>query len=334
MKNTVRHRPRHRFAGVLLAATLLATGCSANPAASETPAASSELDSTISTVDTAFGAVQIPKNPERVIALEGGTVPAVEAGIIPIANAGDTFDDSFADPSDFKKVEDLPAVLGPDGWDYEKIVELKPDLLIGFVRGGDDASVELSAEKKADFEKLNAIAPTVFIRTNGSAGVRDATVEISSAMGNADAAQEAKTTYEAKVSQVAADYSTVISENTFAAVNAYEDVTVYSQISWIGAILKDLQAPPTKVVASEASENGVFLSFEQISRIDDATIVLYPEYLDGSSDALDVLAGQKTFTTLPAVKAKQSFGLTHFFPDNYGAATRVVEQVEEILKGL
>lgn len=326
--------PRSRMAAAVLALSLLATGCASSAEAPQSSGEAAEQTTGTTKVQTAFGEVELPADPQRVIALEGGTVPSVEAGHTPVATAGDAYDDSFGDAGDYKGVADLPSVLSPDGWDYEKIVELKPDLMIGFVRGGEDESQELSAEKKAEFEKLNAIAPTVLIRTNGSATVRDASVQMAQALGNGEEAAAQKQAYEDKVAQVSRDYREKLDANTFAAVDAYEDVTVYSQISWIGAVLKDLGAPGAKVVAEESKENGVFLSFEQLSKIDDASVVLYPEYLDGSSDALDILERQSTFTALPAVKDKHAFGVTHFFPDNYGAALRVVEQIEEVLKGL
>ncbi|GAA3688716.1 iron-siderophore ABC transporter substrate-binding protein [Arthrobacter ginkgonis] len=331
---------RTRLAGAALAAALLLTGCAGQSGTAQSGAETSGTTGSQAAaagtvvVDSAFGPVTIPATPERVIALEGGTVPAVEAGIVPVATAGDVFDDSFADADDYAPVADLPAILGPDGWDYERIVELKPDLLIGFVRGGDDASAELSAEKKAEWEKLNAIAPTVFIRSNGSAGVRDASLTVAEALGNGEAAQADKAAYLAKVEQVKADYADTLAQTSFAALDAYEDVTVYSRISWIGAVLNDLGAQFPEAVAGETAENGVFLSFEQLSRIDDADVVLYSSYLDGSSDAFDVLKSQSTFAALPAVKEDRAFAVTHFFPDNYATATVVVEQVEDILKTL
>ncbi|MCW4465677.1 ABC transporter substrate-binding protein [Glutamicibacter sp. MNS18] len=329
--------PRYRLAAAVLALSLLATGCSAgaNPTdGSATTGEQAQGAEGTTTVDTAFGEVTIPTQPYRIIALEGGTVASVEAGFVPVATAGDAFDDSFGNPNDYESVAELPIILSPDGWDYEQIVELKPDLMIGFVRGGGDESQDLSAEKQAEFDKLNAIAPTVLIRSNGSATVRDASVQMSAALGAGQDAEAAKQAYEDKVGQVSTDYADALAANTFAAVDAYEDVTVYSKISWIGKVLDDLGAPAAKVVASEEQENGVFLSFEQLSGINDATVLFYPEYLDGVSDAQGILEGQATWGALDVVKAGNTSGLTHFFPDNYGAALRVVEQIEEVLKGL
>ncbi len=76
-------------------------------------------------------------------------------------------------------------MLCPDGPDYEKIASLNPDLLIGFVRGGTEA--ELSAEKKAEYQRLSSIAPTVLIRSDGSGSTKDATLTISEALGDGDA---------------------------------------------------------------------------------------------------------------------------------------------------
>lgn len=326
-RTTPRHRGRvlRLLVAPVLALTLAVAGCTSSSDADDS------ADGTRA-VETAFGSVDIPVAPQRVVALEGGTGPLLEAGIVPVATADGDWADSFL-PAEYEQVADLPVVLGPDGWDYEAISALEPDLLVGFVRGGKDE--ELSAEKQAEFEKLSRIAPTVLIRATGSATVKDAAVEIAEALGDGDDARAARTEYEARVEEISTEYADVLAAHTFAALDSYEEVTVYSEISWLGGILTDLGAPLPAVVADETQENGVFLSYEELAQLDDATVVLHEETVDGAPGlGAEELAAAPTYTALPAVGAGHAYGVRYFFADRYVLATDVLDQLEVVLEEL
>jgi iron complex transport system substrate-binding protein len=314
-----------------LAAVLAVGGCAGGTSAADEPAGASAEAGT-RTVETAFGPVTIPAAPQKVVALEGGTGPLLEAGIVPVATADGDWAESYL-PEEFEQVADLPIVMGADGWDYEKIASLQPDLIVGFVRGGKEE--ELSAEKKADFDKLSKIAPTVLIRATGSATVKDASVEIATALGAGQEAEAIKAEYEARVEEIKATYGDVIAANTFAGLDSFEEVTVYSQISWIGGILTDIGAPLPAVVADEKAENGEFLSMEQLGQVADATVVLTEQTVDGQpGPGAEELAAASTYQSLPAVTAGHAYGVRYFFADRYSLALDVLDQLEVVLKDL
>lgn len=314
-----------------LAAVLAVGGCASLTSEAGEKAGTS-ADAGTRTVETAFGPVTIPADPQNVVALEGGTGPLLEAGIVPVATADGDWADSFL-PEEFEQVADLPIVMGADGWDYEKIASLKPDLIVGFVRGGKEE--ELSAEKKADFDKLSQIAPTVLIRATGSATVKDASVEIATALGAGEEATASQAAYEARVAEIKETYGDVIAANTFAGLDSYEEVTVYSQISWLGGILHDIGAPLPAVVADETTENGAFLSYEQLGQVADATVVLTEQTVDGQpGPGAEELAAASTYQALPAVTAGNAYGIRYFFADRYTLALDVLDQLEVVLKDL
>lgn len=316
----------------LLVAPVLALALAVAGCTSDADADADDSAGETRAVETAFGSVDVPVDPQRVVALEGGTGPLLEAGIVPVGTADGDWADSFL-PDEYEQVADLPIVLGPDGWDYEAIAELEPDLLVGFVRGGKDE--ELSAEKEAEFEKLSKIAPTVLIRATGSATVKDAAVEISGALGDGEDALAAKAEYDARVEEISTEYADVLAAHTFAALDSYEEVTVYSQISWLGGILTDLGAPLPAVVTDETQENGVFLSYEELAQLDDATVVLHEETVDGEPGlGAEELAAAPTYTALPAVEAGHAYGVRYFFADRYVLATDVLDQLEVVLEEL
>ncbi len=314
----------------VLAAALVVSGCAPTTDAGEP--ASTAAESATRTVETAFGEVTIPADPQQVVALEGGTGPLLEAGIVPVATADGDWPDSFL-PAEYEQVADLPIVLGADGWDYEKIASLQPDLIVGFVRGGKEE--ELSAEKQAEYDKLSQIAPTVLVRATGSATVKDASLEIATALGAGDAAEATRAEYEDRVAELRSTYGDVIDANTFAAVDSFEEVTVYSQISWLGGILDDLGAPLPEVVADETAENAAFLSYEQLGQIADATVVLHEQTVDGApGPGAEELAAASTYQELPAVQAGHAYGVRYFFADRYSLALDVLDQLEVVLQDL
>ncbi|WP_345713381.1 ABC transporter substrate-binding protein, partial [Kineococcus glutinatus] len=320
----------------LLAAAVLGLGScgGASASSSATPADAAPTEGAVEgatrTVDTAFGPVEIPADPQRVVALEGGVGPLLDAGITPVGTADGDQDYVFL-PEEYEQVKDLPIVLGPDGLLLEEIAELEPDLLIGFVRGGKEE--ELSAEKQAEFEKLSAIAPTVLVRATGSATVKDSALQMSEALGDGEEAQAEKQRYLDRAAQIKTEYADVLSTNVIAAVDSSpEEAYVYSPISWMGGILTDIGATLPAVAATETEENAAFLSFEQLGRLDEATIVLHEQNADGTPGpgAAD-LAAQPTYAQLTAVREGRDYGVTQFFADRYKTALVVLDQLEAVL---
>lgn len=340
MKITTARRSSALTALALTAALALsACGGSSTPSSSSTGAASSggstsasaSPQATSTTVETAFGQVSIPTAPKRVVALEGSVGPLLDAGITPLATADGDYEDSFL-PDEFAVSKDLPVILTQDGWDYEKIAALKPDLLVGFVRAGKDKKI--SDESQAEYDKLSKIAPTVFILSEGSAQTKEATLKIAEILGSGESAEAAKAAYDKKAAQIKTDYADVLSKNVFAAVDYYEGTTtVYTPISWIGGILSDAGATIDPVAAQVTDSNGVDLSSEQLSKLNTATIILTEQTVGGEPGiGAAEIAEVPTFKELPAVKAGHSYGISHFFADRYETGLKVLEQLEEILK--
>ncbi|MEL4357816.1 MULTISPECIES: ABC transporter substrate-binding protein [unclassified Luteococcus] len=315
---------------VLLAAVL--AGCGATGSAPQPSPPASTSSAQVHTVETAFGPVSIPRSPRRAIALEGGVGPLLQAGITPLATADGDYPDQFL-PAEYQKVKDLPIILGKDGPDLEKIAALKPDLMIGFVRGGKAA--ELSAEAKAQWQKLNAIAPTVLIRSTGSSQTKDATLAMAEALGHGEEAHAAKKAYEAKAADIRTKHAAVLSRHVFAAVDYYEKVNVYSPISWPGDTLVDAGAKLTPVSRDERQENATFLSLEQLGRLSDSTVLLYEQRPDDTpGEGATELLKQPTWRALPAVKASHAYGLPYFFADRYETGLISLEALDTILSRL
>lgn len=318
--------------GLTAATSSCSTGTANSSGASGSATSASAPDASTRSVDTAFGPVTIPTKPRRAIALEGGVGPLLSAGITPVATADGDYADAFL-PQEYAQVKDLPLILSKDGPDLEKIASLKPDVMIGFVRGGKEE--QLSAEAKAQWTKLNAIAPTVLIRSDGSAQTKDATLKMSEALGDGDRARAAKKAYEDKAAELKTTYASVLAGQVFAPLDYYEEVNVYSPISWPGDTLTDIGAKLTSASANERIENATFLSAEQLGKISDATVVISEETVDGKpGEGAAELQKLPTFAALPAVKAGHSYGMKYFFADRYETALASLNSLEVALKKL
>ncbi|MGC4189875.1 MAG: iron-siderophore ABC transporter substrate-binding protein [Thermomicrobiales bacterium] len=147
-------------AGIAVAGTLqgnaLAARQDASPAAS--PAADGDIFAGIDlkpgVVPTAFGDVTVPANPTRVVAITDGAIDAAVA--LGIEMIGVTSSANFETVAAYLADKVDPAITYVGGWgelDVEKIVELKPDLIL--------ADSYLNAQDEGLYDTLSAVAPVV-----------------------------------------------------------------------------------------------------------------------------------------------------------------------------
>jgi iron complex transport system substrate-binding protein len=138
---------------VLLVALVLLAGCgSSDDERSAAPARESGFPAV---VEHTFGATTVPSKPERIVVVgltEQDTVLAL--GYQPIATTewyGEQPDAVWPWAQD-ELGEAKPTVLSvADGFQFERIAGLRPDLIIGVNSG----------MKRADFEKFSRLAPTI-----------------------------------------------------------------------------------------------------------------------------------------------------------------------------
>ena len=145
---------RSLLTAVLLTAALVA-GCGADEPDSGPPAAPPADAAFPADVEHKFGSTTVPAQPERIAVVgltEQDTVLAL--GHKPIATTewyGDQPDAVWPWAQD-ELGDAKPTVLSnADGFQFEKIAALRPDLIIGNNAG----------MQRADYEKLSKLAPTV-----------------------------------------------------------------------------------------------------------------------------------------------------------------------------
>jgi iron complex transport system substrate-binding protein len=153
-----------RFFAVLLSvllgtAVLAACGSDDSAAEADTAKASNAASSDFPrTLKTVMGDVEIPSQPKRVVVLDTGELDDVTLlGIDPVGAVAPHFKTEGGFPTylkgELKDTVDVGPLLEPN---LEKIASLKPDLIL---------SSKVRHEKV--YDKLGAIAPTVFTETTG-----------------------------------------------------------------------------------------------------------------------------------------------------------------------
>ncbi|MCI2422794.1 iron-siderophore ABC transporter substrate-binding protein [Saccharopolyspora sp. K220] len=195
-------RVRRRAVAVVGAFMVLllvaACGADTEPAAGNAPSADGAFPVTIT---HSHGTTEIPKRPQRVIALGFSDVdPLLALGVVPIA---------------MRPWADMP---GPGSWakdrlhgaqpvqlpsqgdvDLEKIAELQPDLIVAINAAVDDAL----------YNRLSSVAPTI-VRPAGFADFatpwQDATRMIGAAVGKPQEADQLIATTQARLDEVAAKH--------------------------------------------------------------------------------------------------------------------------------
>ena len=114
-------------AALLAASALAVSGCGGDDSA----AAGSEGDTR--TVESPFTGekVDIPAEPERVVALWRTGAMLTELGVVPVGQLEGELLPEEIPAEQFATVKDVPSVGSWEGIDVEKVIEADPDLIIG-----------------------------------------------------------------------------------------------------------------------------------------------------------------------------------------------------------
>ncbi|GAA3084039.1 ABC transporter substrate-binding protein [Streptosporangium carneum] len=311
--------------GLVTAALVALTGACGSSSPEKPAAADPSQAAATRVVETANGPVTVPAEPKKVVSLLNTTAAVLELGITPVAILQEWEGDYS--PEDWAKVKAIP-VVGADetSINYEQLAQLQPDLIISTQRRAEDFG----------YDKLSAIAPTVFFVTENPAEVRKALPEIAGALGKADAMAGKIAEYQAKIADIKSKYSAVLAKTTWDYVEGGpEGFVANSPVSWPGLFMEEAGLKFSKVATAERANRGVRLSFEQVSQLEDTTVVLYGAQPDGGVDpATQKLLDQGSWKLLPAAKEGHVHPIKYGYQYSYKGVLEIVSQIEAILAKL
>ncbi|GAB3448519.1 hypothetical protein GCM10027570_22120 [Streptomonospora sediminis] len=206
--NRFRARIPRRGIGLLAAAVLALSACSSGAQEAGTGAPTREFTS-----DHADRPVQIPEDPERVVAI-GWAVTALisveEAGLVGVSSGTQ---DTGMTPEELEKAQALPQVGRDLEINAEKVAALEPDLIVS----------GLPAPMEFDYSELEQIAPVAVAAMNEPSQWKDMNGRIADAAGVAAAHARLIEDYDARAAELKEEYAGVLEDTLFVSVDAYGD---------------------------------------------------------------------------------------------------------------
>ncbi|MGJ3239115.1 MAG: ABC transporter substrate-binding protein [Anaerolineae bacterium] len=140
----------------------------------------------------AAGETCIPENPERIVTLtdQNGLLPLLELGVRPVGSAGRLIEED--NTTVFRRVEgyDTEGIVGVGDFlapNIEAILELEPDLIVGYEFN--DSEI---------YDELSAIAPTVYIQIFNRP-LDEALMDFAELVGETETAEELAEAYDERV---------------------------------------------------------------------------------------------------------------------------------------
>jgi len=273
------------------------------------------------TVKTAMGDVKIPAKPKRVVVLDTGELDDVTLlGIDPVGAVPPHFKTEGGFPAYLKGelsgTQDVGPSLEPN---LEKIAALKPDLIL---------SSKVRHEKI--YDKLSAIAPTVFTATTGGVWKQNLAVH-AEALGLESEAAAALKKYETQAAALGAEIKKkdggkmpVVSVVRFIA----GPTRLYQTNSYSGVVLKDIGfARPSSQVSNDPTVTMKDVSPEQIDQADADLIFVTTADTPDKTQQKQVVSNP-VWKSLPAVKAGKVFNV----PDETWMSGIGVQAAEQMLK--
>lgn len=290
---------------LLARAALVATLAAGSVIAAGTAAASTADDGPFAVVATAYGDVEIPSKPERIVVLSLDYLEAVLAlGVEPVASPTYPMGAWVTDilPAD-SPVFSLP--IGELEINIEAIANLEPDVIFGSVY----------AINEEAFDTLSAIAPTVALGDSAEGTVAGAWENITTQVGTALGLDDEATAVIEGVHAQIADFATAHPDTAGKAivlVGVPGDGTIVVTLPGAHSGLKMLAAAGFDTIALSSTEGDVYgggrvqLSFEQIGQLDEADVVLLGAF---NAEALAGLQDNALYQNLDVVQQGRTIEL-------------------------
>jgi iron complex transport system substrate-binding protein len=308
---------RTLLGGGLALGLLTACGASSPPTAT-VPA--------MRTVDTVKGPVQIPAQPRRVVCVDYfAAYDLLDVGFTPVGVLD--IPSAMLPPEYATSLQAITKVGTNREVNLEQVAQLQPDLILGF-----GLEPDLSV-----YDRLAAIAPTALFPFKTSADWARLAEQFADAVGRTSQLTALQRQYQDRAAAIRSTYAGVLGRTrwdiAYAAASDGKYYLYYPDSNG-GKVLADAGVQFGSAAAGKA---GTFanLSFEQISQLDDADVIVIPVDNSGQpSAATKGLLDQPAWQFLKAAKVGQTYPLSRLFPTSYKAALALLDELEGVVKKL
>jgi len=320
MKSIPRRSRGVGLVAVALAAMLL-TACGSS-GESEGSGGGDEAASTRTVKDTFNGDVaDVPTKPKRVVALWRTGSMLAELGVVPVGALQDELLEEEVGAEAYEPVSDVPTVGTTEGVDLEKVIKLKPDLIIGM----DNKALTI------DYKELQEVAPTVILQIAEPTDVWNNYPKIADLVGKTTNFEDSEKQLDENLAAVKKDHGDDVGDLETTSLGAFEG-TIYVDTS------KALSYE--RINAAGFGYNPKYtdnperyteeLAQENIATLADQDIIFYDADFDGTPSAgTDELLETASFKRLPAAKAGNVFPLTSGTIYTFAAAEQQAKDLRE-----
>lgn len=212
----------------------------------------SAINTEMITVTDRNGEVEVPKNPEKVVVLDYGSLDILdEIGVESVVGVPKNGIPEYLDKYEDEKYTDIGGVKE---FNFETINELDPDLII------------IEGRQADSLEELQKIAPTVYLGSVGSdylTSIKNNAKVLGEIFDKEKEVEEKLANIDTRVNEIKA---TVVDNNLNALATMISDgsMSVYGAGSRFNIIYKELGFVPTDE-SIEVSNHGQSISYEYLS---------------------------------------------------------------------
>lgn len=256
-----------------------------------------ECEASFRAVETAFDAVCIPKNPERIVALDEGTMADLLAlGVKPLA----VMDYGNRDYTQYLAVgpAEIASVGTSEGPNYEAMLKLNPDLIVG--RGRD---LEFFGENA--LESLQAVAPTALSASEEDADWQIHLRFLGEVVNKEPRAADLISSFETRLREFRTAYAAKGEDATIAIIRSRPDAfNVYAKESFIAETVRAAGLRMPGALYDLETRNQI--SLEEIDLLSSDHLFVMARNEDEAEAFLDAKAGP-LWQFLPAVQKDQTY---------------------------
>ncbi|MFD5557080.1 ABC transporter substrate-binding protein [Streptomyces sp. NPDC127068] len=279
------------------------------------------------------GKITIPADPKRVVAT-GYAVPVlIEAGAPLVGISSWKRGEPMMNEKDLAAYKKLTKVAGEQAAEtnYEAIAEADPDLIV--------IGVPAPVLGDIDVKRLESIAPVVAIGPTVPSAWRELSHKQADAAGALKQFDSVKATYEAKASELAKKYESVLPKLKLGHVGAYGEVAkgnFHREFgrSWGSNIAEDVGAKyygKVKKAGPGSQSVSEYPSIEELPEsLGEADAITYSVQADGSvPEPVKYVMDSKLWKNLPAVKAGKTFAFRYTEAATYGQGVQTLDAIDK-----
>src|SRR5699024_558944 len=202
------------------------------------------------TIEHELGTAEVPKNPEKVVVFDYGTLDTLDALGIDVAAVSKMNVPSYLDKYDTDEYENAGTLFEPD---FEKLSEIDPDVIF------------ISGRQSDVYEELEKLAPTVYLAVDNERymdSLKDNLDVIANIFDKQDEVDEAYADIEASIDDL--NDVTEESDNKALIILANDDkISAYGPHSRFG-LIHDVFKVPAVDEGIDASTHGMNVTFEYV----------------------------------------------------------------------